>query len=208
MNITNSNANDNDNDILALRPEDNAAALVERARQRCQQHRQAAADMAADLGSLCRLLLHRQDVDAVNGVYAALPQGEKPAFRRAIVALMGGIEPNTEKGGYYYRPENSFLAFNSKAQAFCRQIYGKASWMQAARAAQLDAAREVIIYFAHNFLDAARVKERPVPGTEKDDARKVARIVNTMADGVLRRRMVDTLREAGYGDLIKGTPNE
>lgn len=194
--------------ILALRPEDNAAALVERARQRCQQATQAAADMAADLGSLCRLLVHRQDVDAVNVVYAALPQNEKPPFRRAIVALMGGVDRNAEKGGYYYRPENSFLAFNAKAQAFFRTIDGGAEWMKAARQAQLDAARAVIIYFAANFLDAARVKERPAPPSEKDDARKVARIINTMADGVLRRRLTDALREAGYGDLIKGMPTE
>ena len=194
--------------MLKLRPEDNAAALVERARQRCIQTRQAVADLAADLGSLCRLLIHRQDVDAVNGVYAALPQAEKPAFRRAIIALMGGVSPNAEKGGYYYTPENSFLAFNQKAQAFFRAIDGGAEWMKTARAAQLAGACEVVIYFAGNYLDAARVKEKPVPATEKDDARKIARIVNAMSDSVLRKAMIDALRASGYGDLIKGMPTE
>ena len=194
--------------ILALRPEDNAAALVERARQRCSQARQVAADMAADLGSLCRLILHRQDIGALNSVYAALPAAEKPAFRRALIALMGGVTPNSEKGGYYFAPENSFLIFNTKAQSFTRAVDGGAEWMKAARRAQLEAAREVIIYFSGNFLDAARVKERPVPSTEKDHARKIARVVNSMADGVLRRHLTDALREAGYGDLIKGMPTE
>lgn len=203
-----SNANANANAILELRPEDNASALVERARQRCDQRRLAAADLAADLGSLCRLLVHRQDVDAVNGVYAALPKEEKPAFRRALIALMGGVEPDPEKGGYFFKAENSFLVFNQKAQSFLRAIDTGAEWAKKARSTQLDAAREVIIYFANNFLDAARLKERPAPSTEKDDARKVARVVNGMGDGVLRRHLIDALRASGYGDLVKGIPTE
>lgn len=189
----------------ALRPEDSPSAILERIALDTVRVAEAKVNLSFNLGSLARLLIHNQDIATLNAAYWKLHETQRAPFRKAIVALMGGVEPNPDKGGFFYNPENSYLRFTQK-DGFTRTVEGNANWMKRARMEQLEGAKPLLALFAEDYTMLARLKTRPVAPHEKEYARRIAKIAAGMGDSPLKTRIVDVLRECGYGDLVKGTP--
>lgn len=191
--------------FVALRPEDAPNAILERIAAETARVAESKVNLSFNIGSLARLLIHNQDIATLNTAYWQLHETQRHIFRKAIIGVMGGVEPNPEKGGYYYNPENSYLRFTQK-DGFSRTVEGNANWMKRARMEQLEGAKPLLALFAEDYTALARLKSRPVAPHEKDYAKRIARIVADMGDSPLKTRIVDVLRESGYGDLIKGAP--